>query len=35
MNLTTAVIGMTVALALFLGLIDAGLDKLVSSFLGA
>lgn len=33
-NLTTAVIGMTVALALFLGLIDAGWDKLVSLLLG-
>jgi preprotein translocase subunit SecE len=34
MNLTTAVIGMTVAIALFLGIIDAGLDKLVSVLLG-
>jgi preprotein translocase subunit SecE len=33
-NLTVAVIGMTVAIALFLGLIDAGLDKLVSILLG-
>jgi preprotein translocase subunit SecE len=35
MNLTTAVIGMTVALAIFLGLIDAGLDKVISSLIGA
>lgn len=34
MNLTTAVIGMTVAVAVFLGLMDAGLDKLVSILLG-
>lgn len=34
MNLTTAVIGMTVALAIFLGVIDAGLDKLVSVLIG-
>ena len=33
-NLTVAVIGMTVAVAVFLGLIDAGLDKLVSILLG-
>src|SRR5450759_2739745 len=33
-NLTAAVIGMTVALAAFLGGIDAGLDKLVAWMLG-
>lgn len=35
MNLTTAVIGMTVALAIFLGLIDAGLDQLITKLIGA
>ncbi len=34
MNLTTAVIGMTIAVAAFLGAIDAGLDKLVAWMLG-
>lgn len=35
MNLTIAVIGMTVAVALFLGLIDAGLDQVVTWLLSA
>lgn len=34
MNLTTAVIGMTVAMAIFLGLIDGGLDQIVTKLLG-
>ncbi len=34
-NLTIAVIGMTAAIALFLGLIDAGLDQVVTWILGA
>ncbi|MGH2442853.1 MAG: preprotein translocase subunit SecE [Chloroflexota bacterium] len=34
MNLTIAVIGMTVAIAIFLGLIDGGLDQLVSWIVG-
>jgi preprotein translocase subunit SecE len=33
-NLTVAVIGMTLAISVFLGVIDAGLDKLVSILLG-
>ena len=35
MNLTTAVIGMTLAMSIFLGGIDAGLDQIVSKLLGA
>lgn len=34
LNLTVAVIVMTVAVAAFLGLIDAGLDKLVQVLIG-
>lgn len=34
MNLTTAVIGMTVAMSLFLALVDGGLDQIVTKILG-
>jgi preprotein translocase subunit SecE len=33
-NLTVAVIGMTVSIAAFLGLIDAGLDQIVKPLIG-
>jgi preprotein translocase subunit SecE len=34
MNLTVAVIGMTVGIAVFLGLIDGALDKIIKPLIG-